>query len=196
MDVVVVAGGRGRRLGRDKALVPRGDDRQVDVVVAAVRPLGGVVVVAHGARVLDLPATVGVADEPDLVGPLAGLVAGLRVATSDVVAVVAVDLVRPDADLLLALATHARDHDLPGAMPVVDDRPQPLHAVVRRNLADSLATAGPRLVTALDAVGVHRVPESTWLPWTPTAQPAHDLDTPADLTALLNADPPPPEPRS
>lgn len=186
LDVVVLAGGSGRRLGQDKALLSRGPRTQVDHVIAALRPLGGAIVVAHGRRVLDLAGTTGVSDPPGLVGPVAGVVAGLEAATTDLVAIVAVDLVAPDVDLLQALAAHVRAEPARGgAMPVQDDRVQPLHAVVRRQVGHVLATAGDeRLVTAYGLAGVEPVPEDVWRSWAPTADPARDIDTPADLGNL------------
>ncbi len=183
-DVVVVAGGASRRLGRDKALVSRGARTQVAHVVAVLRPLGGTIVVAHGRRVLDLVGTIGVPDTTGLVGPVAGIVAGLDAAATDVVAIVAVDLVAPDVDLLRALAVHVRaDPTRAGAMPVQDDRVQPLHAVVRRAVGRTLATDGEvRLVAAFAAAGIEAVPEAVWRPWAAAADPARDIDTPADLT--------------
>lgn len=183
-DVVVVAGGASRRLGRDKALVSRGARTQVAHVVAALRPLGGTIVVAHGRRVLDLVGTIGVPDPAGLVGPVAGIVAGLDAAATDVVAIVAVDLVNPDIDLLRALADHVRaDPARAGAMPVQADRVQPLHAVVRRDVGRTLATAGEdRLVAAFAVAGVEPVAEDDWRPWAPHADPARDIDTPTDLT--------------
>lgn len=186
VDAVVVAGGTSRRLGQDKALVSRGHRTQVAHVVSALQGLGGSVVVAHGRRVLDVAGTTGVADPPGMMGPLAGIVAGLAVAASDVVAVVAVDLVAPDVDLLRALAEHVRADPLsPGAMPLQDGRPQPLHAVLRRDLHRTLVTAGQdRVLAAMAVCGVESVPEAEWRRWAPDADPARDIDTPADLTDL------------
>lgn len=185
IDVVVVAGGRGRRLGTDKAALRIGGRRQVDVVVDAIGGLGGRIVIAHGPRVLDVVGTVPVPDVADLRGPLAGVVAGLRATTTPLVAVVAVDLVQPDADLLAGLAAHVRpEPTLAGAMPIEDGRVQPLHAVVRRGLATPLLVGGSdRVVSAFTAAGVAAIPEATWRTWSPHAHPSHDVDTPRDLAA-------------
>lgn len=198
VHAVVLAGGRGRRLGRDKALLPRSGGRQVDHVVTCLGPLGGRIVIAHGARPLAVVGTVGVPDDPDRVGPLAGVVAGLRaleVSDDAPVALVAVDLVAPHAGLLRALAEHVRHDGLAGAMPVVGGRAQPLHGVVTAGLWRSLAAdPGDRLVPALSTAGVVSVHEATWRAWTPDARPADDLDTPDDL-ATLDAAPGPADTR-
>ncbi len=195
MDAVVVAGGAGRRFGGDKVVAQRAGHRQVDVVVAGLRGLSGEVVVACGARSLGVTGTREVVDDPDLRGPLAGVVAGLAaVAAGDwhvdgeLAAVVAADLVMPSVALLVALATHARQVDVPGVMPVVAGRPQPLHAVVAPSLAARLrscaATNGQRLIEAMTCAGVATVAESTWRPWAPQARPGRDIDTPDDLASL------------
>lgn len=187
-DVVVVAGGRGRRFGGDKVVHPRAGRRQVDVVVAAMRPVAATVLVAAGSRPLHVPDTVEVADAPDLEGPLAGVVAGLHAATTELVALVAADLVMPSTALLLGCAVHARTHDLPGSMPLAGGRAQPLHAVLRADLASDLeqaaARSGPGLVRALRDVGVVQVPPTTWRRWAPDARPERDIDTRQDLRHL------------
>lgn len=188
LDVVVVAGGRGRRFGGDKVVYPRAGRRQVDVVVDAVRPVAATVLVAAGSRPLHVPDTVEVADAPDLGGPLAGVVAGLRAATTELVAIVAADLVMPSPPLLLGCAAHASTHDLPGVMPLVAGRAQPLHAVVRAGVAPDLQRAAARsghgLLGAFMQVGVVEVPATTWRRWAPDAHPGRDIDTPEDLRHL------------
>ncbi len=189
VDVVVVAGGASQRMGRDKIVLVRDGQRQVDHVVAAVASLGGRVVLAHGSRPIVVAGTLGVSDTPGLAGPLAGVVAGLDVASTQLVAVVAGDLVAPHAGLLAALAAHVRRHDLPGAMPVVDGRVQPLHAVVRRDLRVHLRTTEqPRLVAAFRDAGVADVAEERWRAWTADARPADDIDVPDDLARLVGLD--------
>jgi len=197
MDVVVLAGGRSRRFGRDKLVISRDGRRQIDVVVASLADLGGEVVVAVGDRSLGVPGTLEVGDEPGLVGPLAGLVAGLVALGAhghdepgEMVAVVAGDLVAPSAELLRACAEHACADGVSGAVPVVAGRAQPLHAVVAVGLAPALrssaATWGHRLGATLAANGVVTVAESTWRGWAPAARPELDIDAPKDLDRLVD----------
>ncbi|MBY5161677.1 molybdenum cofactor guanylyltransferase [Salsipaludibacter albus] len=187
LDVVVLAGGRARRLGRDKSTVVVGGVRQVDRVVRLLAPLGGVVVLAAGPAAADrepsrTDGVVVVADSPGSSGPLGGIVAGLDVATTPLVAIVAVDLVHPSVTLLRALAREVRRTGGVGVVPVVDGRWQHLHAVVRRDLGPVLARAGTGAVgAALADAGVVGVEEDRWRAWAPDARPEVDIDTPDDL---------------
>lgn len=188
-DVIVLAGGRGRRFGADKVVHPRAGRRQVDVVVDAVRPMGGRILVAAGTRPLAVPDTIEVPDDPDHAGPLAGILGGLEAATTAQVAIVAADLVEPSVALLQALADRVGREDLPGLMPLVQGRPQPLHAVIRGDLRDALERAAARhpgagLITVLRGVGVACVPQRRWREWVPRAVPERDIDTRADLRHL------------
>lgn len=188
MDVVVLAGGGSSRFGGDKVVHPRNGRRQVDVVVDMLRAAGGRVVVAAGDRSLHVPGTVEVPDARGIPGPLAGVLAGLEVARTPFVALVAADLVQPSVCLLRALAAHAASLDAPGAMPLVNGRPQPLHSVVARNVLDELRTTARTgehgLIVALHGAGVVPVAHPVWRRWVPGAVPDRDIDTRADLLQL------------
>lgn len=184
MDAVVLAGGGSRRLGQDKATVDVGGSRQVDRVVAALRALGGQVVLAGGADPPEVDDTITVDDEPGLAGPLAGIVAGLRTADTPLVAVVAVDVVDPSVRLLRALALEAERTGAAGLVPIVGGRWQHLHSVLRRVVGPGLADADQQSArVALEELGVVGVAEDTWRAWAPEAHPEHDIDTPADLAS-------------
>lgn len=189
LDVILLAGGQGHRFGSDKVIHPRRGARQVDVVVDRVRALGGTVVIAVGDRPLSVADTVEVPDDAGHQGPLAGLMGGLQVVETTEVAVVAADLVAPSMALLQACARHLRTHQLPGVMPSVGGRPQPLHSVLRADLLDDLRRVarevpGDGLTSALTRAGVVSLPQRTWRPWAPRAMPARDIDTRSDLRHL------------
>lgn len=188
MDAIVLAGGGSRRFGTDKVVHPRDGRRQVDVVVDMLRSLGGRLVVAAGDRSLDVIGTVEVQDAAGVQGPLAGVLAGLEVAQSDLAALVAADLVQPSVCLLEALASHAAGQGAPGAMPLVNGRPQPLHSVVApavvNDLREATRTGEHGLIVALRMVGVLPVPHAVWRRWVPGAVPDRDIDTRADLLQL------------
>jgi molybdopterin-guanine dinucleotide biosynthesis protein A len=136
---ILLAGGRSRRMGRDKASLPwHGSTlarRAVGLLARCTEP-PVIVVCAPGQELPPLPDWVEVVRdaEPGL-GPLAGLATGLAAAgpRAAVAAVCAVDaaLAHPAvmSALLSALGT------APAVVPVADGRPQPLFAVYRTELA-------------------------------------------------------------
>lgn len=90
-DAIVVAGGRGERLGGvDKANIKVGEQTLLSRALAAVADAGRTVVVGPKR---DLPANVvGVSEQPPGGGPAAAVTAGLAEVTSSWVVVLACDM--------------------------------------------------------------------------------------------------------
>ena len=157
---VVLAGGRSSRMGNDKALLLRDGMRLVDGAVSVLSAFCDDVVVASGARQI---ADLSVPQVPDPIahaGPLGGIVAGLATARGSLVAVLAVDL--PDASAAVFTALIDRAEGEAAVIPVVDGRPQPLHAIwsVRAlpALRDLLSRGERRVQEAAEVVGAAFVP--------------------------------------
>jgi FdhD protein len=181
---LLLTGGRSRRFGADKALLP------VDGVAAAVR-LGRVLAAALDGPVLEvgpghseLPTA---AEDRPGEGPLAALAAGARALRArghtGPAVVLACDLPRAHEALVRWLAGR------PGtAVPVVDGRPQLLCARYDRDalaLAPALVDKGARALRALlDAVPVHLLTEDEWA-HVAAADDFADVDTPGDAERLL-----------
>ena len=150
-------------------------------VAAALEAAGATTVTALGGDVAALRAAglTSLADRKPGEGPLAAIVHALDVAgEAAAVVVLACDLVRPDAAAIetVVSALAAADADL--AVPVVDGRPQWLHAVWNRRVSGVLAAlhgAGERSVAG--AVGGLRVLHVDGL----DARFTVDADTPDDL---------------
>jgi molybdenum cofactor guanylyltransferase len=183
LDVVVLAGGQGRRMGTDKALLRYQGQRLVDRAVATLSATIDRVIVARGDRPLGLPREV--ADAPGCPGPLGGVVAGLEAAGSDFVAFVPVDAPVVLPELARHLAARCQATGRAAAVPVVDGHVQALHAVIdRRALAAVLSrVAGgersPRQLLAwLDAL---RVDVDGWSSIDPSGAFRQDWDHPDDL---------------
>lgn len=157
---VVLAGGRSRRMGTDKASLTSGGTTLLAHVLAVLADaLDGPLVVVGAAdtpRTAPDPtrATVVYDPVPDR-GPLQGLATGLRAVRDDPTAfVAAVDLPHLHADLVRAVVTH-RVPPVEVALPVLDGRPQHLLAAYATDLADradDLLARGERSVRALVAV--------------------------------------------
>lgn len=183
VDVVVLAGGQGRRMGTDKALLQVHGTRLVDVIVSTLAATIDRVIVARGDRALGLPNEV--PDVPGCPGPLGGVLAGLEAARSDFVALVPVDAPAVLPELARHMAAHCRASGRAAAVPVVDGRVQALHAVFDRSALVAIRSrvaAGERsprrLLAWLDAL---RVDVDGWGAIDPSGTFSHDWDRPEDL---------------
>ncbi|MGA2533747.1 MAG: molybdenum cofactor guanylyltransferase [Candidatus Aminicenantales bacterium] len=179
VSVIVLAGGRGSRMKADKAGLPLPGGTLLERVLGQVGPLFDEVLVsvspgqkitarygpAAGACLPD-PRTV--ADErPDL-GPLGGILAGLRSAVNDVCAVVACDIPDVHAPLLRKLVRAASDAEI--AVPVTaQGKFEPLFAVYTRAVIpkiEELVRHGERsLIPLFGRCRTERVPlgKTGWL---------------------------------
>jgi molybdenum cofactor guanylyltransferase len=183
LDFVVLAGGQGRRMGMDKAVLVVNGQRLVDIVVAGLSAGGGRVMVARGDRPLGLPNEV--ADVPGCPGPLGGVVAGLQEARTDLVAFVPVDAPAVVPELAHGLAARCAAAGRAAAVPVVHGRVQSLHAVIHRAALPAIRSrvaAGERsprrLLAWLDAL---RVDVDGWGAADPQGAFSQDWDRPDDL---------------
>lgn len=182
LSVVILAGGASRRMGRDKAGLEVDGERLVDRAARLAGALTDDVIVVSGPR-RDLQPT-GAREVTDRGrGPLDGLAAGLAAAGGEAAGVLAVDMPRPCTALLRALATLLGGHD--AAVPVVEGRLQPLHAVWATRLApalERLLEAGERSPTAaLHTLEVVRAGPEVWRRHDPAAAFAENWNRPGDL---------------
>lgn len=183
LDVVVLAGGASSRMGTDKAVLQVEGRRLVDRMVEAMATVADRVVVSVGSRSLGLEDEV--VDAEGLTGPLAGIVAALRVTGGDLLGVVPVDAPATDARLLRRLADLCEAHGRSAAVVVADGHLQSLHVVLTRSAHPAVETrvaAGERstrgLLAWLDALVVD---PRGWDDVDPDAAMARDWDVPADL---------------
>jgi molybdopterin-guanine dinucleotide biosynthesis protein A len=146
LDGVVLAGGRSRRLGLDKALVRFGGVPLLRIVVERVAQVCREVVVAVDRpdryEGLGLPARF-VADESPGLGPLSGLQAGLRTCRTEHMLVAACDLPFLNVELLRYMASLPRSYQ--ALAPWRDGRWEPLHAIYARSClkaVDAMAASG------------------------------------------------------
>jgi molybdenum cofactor guanylyltransferase len=144
----VLCGGRSRRMGRDKALIPVGGAPMVVRVaealwVAGARDVVGVGREPHALAALRLAT---MPDEQPGAGPAAGIATALAWADGDeLVMVVGCDLVAPSPAAIGATLVTLAEHPTAGvAVPVSGGRTQWHHAAWR-------PSAGPALERALGA---------------------------------------------
>lgn len=187
---IVLAGGAGRRMGRDKRTVAVGGRPLLARAVGVVAGLCvDVVVVASAAHPLDDPHGARVVlDRRRDAGPLAGLEAGLLAARHELVVALAGDHPAASADVLAHLLARLAASGTTDAVALGTDRgPQPLVAAYRRRVhavAGHLLDSGERRARALlDHLRFEVVDEAIWRELDPRGATAVDLDTPADLAA-------------
>ncbi len=170
----VLAGGKGTRMGADKALVPFRGVPMIAHVADSLRRSGlEVLIVGREIEpyewVLDEDAPGG--------GPLVGLLTALRSTGSDVF-LAAVD--QP----LIRTETVRRLLDQPGdaVVPFQDGHPQVTCSLFRTSCLDtaaSLVASGERKLRRLvDEVAATRVVEATWSSWGEDGRSWLSLDTP------------------
>ena len=136
-SVVILAGGFGRRLGRDKATcLAAGRPLLHWTALAATAVTDDIVVVRRADQ--EFVTAMGapwreITDHRPERGPLAGLEAAIDATRHDLFVAVACDMPMVRGAVIAAVAAAARNVEI--AMPLVDDHAQPLLAAYRRSIA-------------------------------------------------------------
>jgi molybdopterin-guanine dinucleotide biosynthesis protein A len=190
-SLVILAGGRSRRMGRDKATLPAVDGTLIAHVARRLAPLVDETIVAGGSVGPPIDGAVVVSDHRRGLGPLAGILAGLAAAHYRHVWVVGCDL--PDVEpalggLLLALAA---DYD--AVVPRPGREPEGVCALYVRDLAPRIAAlldAGERSVKSLlDRSAVRYVGSDELRAVDPELRSFRNINTPADYADWLTSQP-------
>jgi molybdopterin-guanine dinucleotide biosynthesis protein A len=187
---IILAGGRSRRMGRDKALLSLPGDKQSTFISHLATLLSSscdeVVLVARNkeqAASCALPGVSVVTDQVPDVGPLMGLYSGLRTMQADYALVIAVDMPFIQPALITFLLSLPRDDAL--LVPVVDRVPQVLLAMYPRSLLPTIETClqagehGPSVL--LKVARVHYIEEAQLRQVDPQLRSFVNLNTPEDL---------------
>lgn len=185
---IVLAGGQSRRMGRDKALesfdgqplLRRALDRVSGVtdeiiVVAADEPRAAALPLLDDTRVaLDL--------YPGL-GSLGGIFSGLSAARHRYGLVVGCDMPFLNPDLMRHLLSLREGFDV--VAPVIDGRPEPVHAVYSRvclpHIENRLKAGELKITGFYGQVRVRYVPEEEVIRFDPDLLSFFNVNSPADL---------------
>lgn len=139
ITAVILAGGRGTRLGGiDKGWFQIGGRSLIEITLERVASQVGPIVVSAN-RTLDRYRALGVAvvqDRGASQGPLSGMLAGLRAATTPYVLCVPCDT--PDIPPDLGPRLFSALGDFEAAVVQTSAGVEPLHALMRRGIADDL----------------------------------------------------------
>jgi molybdenum cofactor guanylyltransferase len=186
MAGVVLCGGRGRRMGADKALMHFEGQPLVLRVAGLLAEAADPVFLAPGRR--GRLGDVGYTELEDIApdtGPLSGLAAALEASPHTLVAVVAVDMPFANARLLRLLARLHTGED--AVVPVTASGLEPLHAVYSTSalpearLALSEGRLGARRL--LERLSVREVSEREWRRADPSGRFATNVNSPKDLAS-------------
>lgn len=183
MTGIVLAGGRSRRFGQDKAALPWGNGDLLGDIAARLATVCDEVLVAVGDRQLALPAGVrGVVDAYADSGPMAGIHAGLRAARHPVAFVIACDMPFVEPAAVSLLKDQVMGYD--AAVPRVAGRWAPLFACYATSCLpamERLLGSGVRRVFDLYAhIRCRVVPGDAFRQFDPELRMFQDLNTPGD----------------
>jgi molybdopterin-guanine dinucleotide biosynthesis protein A len=178
--VIVLCGGRSRRMGRDKWSLPFGDETLLQRTVRLAREVvDEVVVVAREGQDVEIDAPV-VRDPAEGFGPLAGLVAGLAATEADRVFLTSCDVPFLRPAYVRRMFDLAAGHPL--AVPLVDGYHMSTSAVYGREV----------LPVARGLLAARRLRPFFLLEAFPAriVEPAELLDVDPDLASFRNCNTP------
>ncbi len=140
---IVLAGGRSRRLGRDKAVESIAGQALISRVLESLSHVAQelVVVVNNHEREAELPLPDSVVTAVDIypdTGSLGGIFTGLSASSNQWGFVVACDMPFLNLELLEYLLSLRGGHDL--VVPVIDHRPEPTHAAYSKVCLPAIET--------------------------------------------------------
>ncbi len=186
--LIILAGGKSSRMGRNKALLPIGDQLLIEVLYQRLRALFDEVVISANDRTgyPGLDAT-WVEDLYRDTGALGGMHAALQAMRSGHAFVVGCDMPQPNLELVGHLLTLAPAAD--AVVPRIAARPEPTHAVYAKTVVpaiDKQLRAGRYKITGFfDEVRVRYVEEDELRRLDPELRSFTDLDTPAEYEGYL-----------
>ena len=140
LSLIVLAGGLSRRMGRDKADLPYGEETFLEHQIALGRELGIEDILVSGYRGEHCSAPV-VEDNFPQRGPLGGLEASLRRAKHDKCLVLTVDMPCLHAEVLRSLIGKSMESTEPVTVLRHGDKVEPLLGVYDKRLADHIRLA-------------------------------------------------------
>lgn len=189
---VVLAGGRSRRLGRDKAVELVGGQPIIRRVLERVAALTSenIVVVADQARGDTLPLLEDTRVAVDLhpgTGSLGGIFSGLAAAKNEWAMVTACDMPFLNADLLGYLSSLREGADV--VAPVVEGRPEPTHALYSKEclpfIEERLRAEELKITGFYGGVKVRYVEEEEIRRFDPELLSFFNVNSPQDLERAL-----------
>jgi len=184
VSAIMLAGGRGERLGRDKATLELGGRTLFQRVSDLLSELSAdIIVVVRPDKQLDVPNARIVTDLEPYTGALAGIASGLAAARQAWSIVVACDMPFISLDLLRYLISLTPDQDV--VVPQLDVGLEPLHALYHKRclpeLYQVLREGRRRVVSFYGSLRVRYVGPAQMRAYDPTGRSFFNINTPEDL---------------
>ena len=195
ITIIILAGGISRRLGRDKAAEPFGDETLLRRVVRRASEAVGsndvAIVVANTGQSERAPADIPhrlVVDDLPGYGTLGGIYTGLEAARNEWALVVACDMPFLSAPLLRYMAGLRAGVD--AVVPVIEGRPEPTHALYSRRclpaISQRLQAGQLKAAGFLDLVRVRYVNENEGRRFDPELLSFFNVNRPDDLARAVD----------
>jgi molybdopterin-guanine dinucleotide biosynthesis protein A len=184
VSAAILAGGKSRRMGRDKAWLDLGDGVPLvrRVADALARVADEIVVVANDERYASLGYPV-VPDRYGEKGAFGGIATAVAAAGGELVCVAACDMPWPSPEVYRLLLGLVEGYD--AAVPQLAGEYEPLHAVYRKTCLPAMEAAlrrgEMRIISFFPAVRVCAVGEDELRAVNPTLRAFTNLNTPAEL---------------
>lgn len=180
----ILAGGKSRRMGRDKAMLLISGESLLDRTLRLLLPLATTVtVVGSPERYARSDARVLPDDRPGL-GPLGGIATALRASSSPWNLIVACDLPYLTAPFLDFLIRRAFESQADALLPETARGPEPLCAMYTRRCLPSIEAAIERndlkVTNGLASCKLKTLPESQWKQFDSHGRLFKNMNSPAD----------------
>jgi len=183
---VILAGGKGRRMGREKALIELGGKTLLERVADCLTGLFSelMIVTDDPERFRRFPYRC-VADGQSGLGPIGGLHTALRATKQEIVFLAGCDMPFLHPAVIKSMVIALGGYDL--LMPSLSNRLHPLHALYTQKCLPAIEaqiTAGNLALHCLPkAVSGGFYPEKTFLQIDPSLLSVMNINTPEDLAA-------------
>lgn len=184
-SVAILAGGRSRRLGRDKALMELGGEPLLQRTVRTLSVLSDdlIIVTGSGSRYLELGLTARIVpDEQPGAGSLMGIYSGLKAARYSRALAVGCDMPLLNIALLRYMATLTDGYDV--VVPRLESYFEPLHAFYDKSclpfMAQLLAKGKPQIIGLFLETRVRYVDREEVERFDPSLHSFLNVNTPQD----------------
>lgn len=186
VSAAVMAGGKSRRMGRDKAWIEFEGRPLIARVIEVLREVADeVLVVANDARFAELGVRV-VPDRFPEGGALGGIATGVGAAQHELVLVAACDMPFTSAAVWRLLVERAEGSD--AVVPRIAGEYETLHALYTKGclpaMERALASGKMRVISFFDDVAVHEVGEADLRRVDPGLRSFINVNTPEELAAV------------